>query len=94
MIRHTTAMHLLQSGMKLQAIAPFLGHEYVQTTHAYVEANAEMKRKTLAALPHFGRGCRSSPKQNDELITFLESLQREHPSVSLPTHHADRTPAR
>lgn len=78
MIRHTTAMHLLQSGMNLQAIALFLGHEDVQTTHAYVEANAEMKRRTLAALPHLGRGRRTSPKQRDELIAFLESLQSDH----------------
>ncbi len=54
-IRHTTAMHLLQSGMNLAAIALFLGHEDVQTTHSYVEANAEMKRSTLAALPRLGR---------------------------------------
>lgn len=77
-IRHTTAMHLLQSGMDLQSIALFLGHEDMQTTHGYVEADTEMKRKTLAALPRLGRGRRSSPKQKDELIAFLESLQREH----------------
>lgn len=80
MIRHTTAMHLLQSGMNLQAIALFLGHEDVQTTHGYVEANAEMKRRTLAALPRLGRGRRGSAKQRDELIAFLESLQRHHRS--------------
>lgn len=43
-IRHTTAMHLLQSGMNLASIALFLGHEDVQTTHGYVEADADMKR--------------------------------------------------
>lgn len=77
-IRHTTAMHLLQSGMNLQAIALFLGHEDMQTTHGYVEADAEMKRKTLAALPRLGPGRRSSQKQKDEMVAFLESLQREH----------------
>lgn len=51
MIRHTTAMHLLQSGVNLASIAPFLGHEDVQTTHGYVEADADMKRRTLAAMP-------------------------------------------
>ena len=35
-----------------------------------------MKRRTLAALPHLGRGRRSSPNQRDELIAFL--LQHEH----------------
>ncbi len=66
--------------MNLPAIALFLGHEDVQTTHAYVEANAVMKRRTLAALPRLGRGRRGSPKQNDEMIACLELLQRHHRS--------------
>lgn len=80
MIRHTTAMHLLQSGVDLASIALFLGHEDVQTTHGYIEADAEMKRRTLAALPRLAGRRRRDPKQTDELIAFLESLQREHPS--------------
>jgi site-specific recombinase XerD len=79
-IRHTTAMHLLQSGVKLASIALFLGHEDVQTTHGYVEADAEMKRRTLAALPHLGGPRRRASKQTDEMIAFLESLQRDHPN--------------
>jgi site-specific recombinase XerD len=78
-IRHTTAMHLLQSGLNLQAIALFLGHEDVQTTHGYVEADAEMKRKTLASLPRLSRRRRRGVKDEDALLGFLESLQREHP---------------
>ena len=75
-IRHTTAMHLLQSGLDLASIALFLGHEDAQTTHGYVEADAEMKRRTLAALPPLVRARRGTPKQREELIAFLESLQR------------------
>lgn len=78
-IRHTTAMHLLQSGLNLQAIALFLGHEDVQTTHGYVEADAEMKRKTLASLPRLARARRRRKEDDDELVGFLESLQRQHP---------------
>ena len=77
-IRHTTAMHLLQSGLNLQAIALFLGHEDVQTTHGYVEADAEMKRKTLASLPRLARARRRRREEDDDLVGFLESLQREH----------------
>jgi len=77
-VRHTTAMHLLQSGLDLASIALFLGHEDVQTTHGYVEADAEMKRRTLAALPPLVRARRGAPKQTEELIAFLESLQRDH----------------
>jgi integrase/recombinase XerD len=78
-IRHTTAMHLLQSGLNLPAIALFLGHEDVQTTHGYVEADAEMKRKTLASLPRLSKVRRRRNDEEDELVGFLESLQREHP---------------
>jgi site-specific recombinase XerD len=46
-IRHTTAMHLLQSGVELNMIRSWLGHASIETTHGYVEIDLEMKRKTL-----------------------------------------------
>lgn len=49
--RHTTAMHLLQSGVDLSVIAIWLGHESIQTTHQYLQADLEVKKKTLASLP-------------------------------------------
>lgn len=79
-IRHTTAMHLLQSGLNLAAIALFLGHEDLQATHGYVEADAEMKRKTLASLPRLARARRRRSEEGDDLVVFLESLQRVHQS--------------
>jgi len=42
-IRHSTAMNLLQSGVDLTVIALWLGHEKIETTHQYMEANLEMK---------------------------------------------------
>ena len=47
--RHSTAMHLLQSGVDLTVIQRWLGHVQLATTHAYVEIDLEMKRKALAA---------------------------------------------
>ena len=47
--RHTTAMHLLQSGVDLNMIRSWLGHASIETTHGYVEVDLEMKRKTLQA---------------------------------------------
>lgn len=41
-------MHLLQSGVSLEIIRDFLGHEHVVTTQIYARANLEMKRKALA----------------------------------------------
>ncbi|WIM05929.1 MAG: tyrosine-type recombinase/integrase [Candidatus Nitricoxidivorans perseverans] len=37
-LRHTTAMHLLQSGVPFNIIALWLGHESQYTTHRYEEA--------------------------------------------------------
>ncbi len=46
-IRHTTAMHLLQSNVDLNMIRSWLGHASIETTNGYVEIDLEMKRKTL-----------------------------------------------
>jgi integrase/recombinase XerD len=72
-IRHTTAMHLLQSGVELAMIAMWLGHESIQTTHQYLDADLESKKKALEYLesPRV-RGKRSSPPK--PLMQFLERL--------------------
>jgi integrase/recombinase XerD len=50
LIRHGTAMHLLQSGVDITVIALWLGHEDVQTTHVYLQADLAMKEKALNKL--------------------------------------------
>ena len=72
-IRHTTAMHLLQSGVDLAVIALWLGHESIETTHVYVEADLAMKKKALDKLSPAGRPARRF-KPNDELMSFLAAL--------------------
>ena len=47
-IRHTTAMHLLQSGVDISVIALWLGYESLATTQHYVEADLAMKERALA----------------------------------------------
>ncbi len=85
--RHTTAMHLLQSGVDIAVIALWLGHESIETTHGYIEADLAMKDKALETLtPAEGRPSRFKPK--DELLRFLSSLQCGICDVSLL---ADRT---
>lgn len=72
-LRHTTAMHLLQSGVDITVIAIWLGHESTETTHAYVEADLAMKEKALSRIKEM-----SSPplryRAADELLRFLEEL--------------------
>lgn len=46
-LRHSKAMHLLESGVNLIYIRDLLGHASVMTTEIYARANAEVKRKAL-----------------------------------------------
>lgn len=48
--RHTTAMHLLQSGKPLNVITPWLGHNSVTAKHRCVEADLAIKEKVLPRL--------------------------------------------
>lgn len=72
-IRHTTAMHLLQSGVDLSVIAMWLGHETTETTHQYLDADLEAKKRALACLepPRVRRPCRS---RADDIVQFLKGL--------------------
>jgi site-specific recombinase XerD len=47
-IRHTTATHLLQSGVDINTIRAWLGHVSINTTNIYVEVDLAMKAKALA----------------------------------------------
>lgn len=72
-IRHTTAMHLLQSGVDLTVIALWLGHEKPSTTHMYMEADMAMKKKALGKIPQaITKDLQFRPK--DQLLRFLETL--------------------
>jgi site-specific recombinase XerD len=72
-LRHTTAMHLLQSGVDITVIALWLGHESPVTTHMYVEADLTMKENALQKLQD--PSLKSVRYQaNDSILSFLESL--------------------
>jgi site-specific recombinase XerD len=72
-LRHTTAMHLLQSGVDLAVIALWLGHEDTATTHLYVEADLAMKEAALRRLDEPSlKPVRY--KASDRLLAFLEAL--------------------
>lgn len=72
-MRHTTAMHLLQAAVDLTTIQAWLGHASVLTTHHYMEADVEMKRRALASCDHpDAKPSRYQPP--DDVIKLLESL--------------------
>ena len=73
-IRHTTATHLLRSGVDINTIRAWLGHVSLTTTNVYAEVDLEMKAKALA-------GCevedpsRGKPWREDAgLMAFLRNL--------------------
>jgi len=49
-LRHSTAMHLFQAGVDMAVIALWLGHESLETTHVYVEADLATKKRALNKL--------------------------------------------
>jgi site-specific recombinase XerD len=73
LVRHTTAMHLLQSGVDITVIALWLGHESTSTTHMYVEADMTMKKRTLDRITG-PRHKQSRYRPTDRVLAFLESL--------------------
>jgi site-specific recombinase XerD len=72
-VRHATAMHLLQAGIDIATIALWLGHESIETTHVYLQADLAMQEKALEKLdPIAGEWQRF--QADDPLLTFLNSL--------------------
>jgi integrase/recombinase XerD len=72
-LRHTTAMHLLQSGVDITVIALWLGHESPETTHRYVEADLAMKERALGSLPEPSVR-KASYRASDRVLAFLDTL--------------------
>jgi site-specific recombinase XerD len=72
-LRHTTAVQLLEAGVDRAVIALWLGHEQVETTQIYLDADLAMKERALArTAPPGARSHRFRPK--DSLLAFLEGL--------------------
>ena len=87
-IRHTTAMHLLQAGVDITTIAAWLGHAQLSTTHGYIEIDLRMKQKAVAAaaaIPELTHGKFPS----GDLLVWLAALGRTERYVqSLPPEAA------
>ena len=72
-LRHTAAMELLQAGADRAVIALWLGHESVETTQIYLDANLAIKEQVLAkVMPLDLAFVRYRP--DDLLLAFLNEL--------------------
>ena len=75
-IRHTTAMHLLQSGVDITVIKTWLGHVDLNTTHGYVEIDLKMKEAALEKTRPSTKikSPQKVAKNEKDLIAWLESF--------------------
>ena len=72
--RHTTALHLLQAGVELNVVRCWLGHASIETTHAYIEIDLQMKHAALDACEPPGLKSAGPTWKDPDLLTWLEAL--------------------
>ena len=72
-LRHTTAVELLKAGNDASIVALYLGHESVDTTRIYIDADLTLKERALARAAPPGIG-RSRFRPGDTLLAYLNSL--------------------
>lgn len=66
-------MNLLQSGVDISTIAIWLGHESIETTHKYMVADLEAKRKAMEKLAETTDGT-FNYNPSKSILAFLNSL--------------------
>jgi len=75
MLRHSKALHLLESGVNLIYIRDLLGHVSVTTTEIYLKFDTELKRKVLeAAYPQVMSRDAPSWEGNTNILQWLQDL--------------------
>lgn len=72
-LRHTTAVHLLQAGVDLSAIALWLGHESPESTQVYIDLDLKHKQRILEKT--IAIDCKPLLFHPDDgLLAFLQGL--------------------
>lgn len=72
-LRHTTAMRMLASGIDATTISLWLGHASTESTRAYLHADMSIKQRAMDRT----RALKTTPgryKPPDNLLNFLENL--------------------
>jgi site-specific recombinase XerD len=66
-------MNLLHHGVDRSVIALWLGHEHVETTSMYLQADMQLKEQALARTTATGARTRRY-QPSDPVLAFLKSL--------------------
>lgn len=74
-MRHSTAVHLLKSGVDIVTVSHWLGHASITTTNRYAAIDLEMKRQALAKMePLDGFEVPPTWRTDSSIMDWLESL--------------------
>jgi site-specific recombinase XerD len=75
-MRHSTAIHLLKSGVDVVTVSHWLGHASLHTTHRYTAIDLEMKREAIARAepPYQHPQMPGTWRHDHSILEWLESL--------------------
>jgi len=73
-MRHSTAVHLLKSGVDLSTIGQWLGHASLNTTNKYATIDLDLKRQALAQAEAPTTEALASWRQDATILEWLEAL--------------------
>ena len=73
-MRHSTAVHLLKSGVDLSTIGQWLGHASVNTTNKYATIDLELKHQALAKADSPATEALASWRTDATILEWLEAF--------------------
>jgi integrase/recombinase XerD len=73
-MRHSTAVHLLKSGVDLSTIGQWLGHASLNTTNKYATIDLDLKRQALAQADSPATEALAGWRHDATILEWLESL--------------------
>jgi len=91
-LRHSTAVHILDSGADPSAIRDLLGHASAETTWRYMRVRME-RRKTIEACAPRADDDAAVPiwRRDPTLLAQLEAIGRRQDHVERPARRPRRT---
>jgi len=72
-MRHSTAVHLLKSGVDIVTISHWLGHASINTTNRYASIDLDMKREAINKIA-IDDTISASWRSDVSILTWLESI--------------------